>query len=277
MNANYLGASNDSYRVISSPENEKIKYIRRLHRKRFRDQQGKFLIEGINLLRAALTRKQKIELVIISEDFDSEEISEMLVSSLEAYKIFYVPRYLFEKISDAENGSGILAIIKKQNTDSNEECNSIGVGKNLLVLDRLQDPGNIGTIIRTAVATGYTAIATIKGTADVYSLKVLRASAGTIFDINFIELEDAIELKNLANKLDKKIVVTDPREGLPYYSSSLSKDIALVIGNEGNGISNKIMDIADIRVNIPMRGNVESLNAAICASLLMYEAVRNNE
>lgn len=277
MSTNYLGATNDSYRVISSPENEKIKYIRRLYRKRFREQKGMFLIEGINLIRSALLSDQYIELLIISEDFDYSKISGMLNSKVDRNKIYLVPRSLYERISDTENGSGIIAVVKKQKSDYGLVCDSFKDGKNILILDRLQDPGNIGTIIRTAVATGFNIIAVIKGTADIYSLKALRASAGMIFNIKLIELSGADELRDLANRTNKKIVVTDPKRGIPYFKENLTDNIALVIGNEGNGISKEIMNISDARVNIPMRGNVESLNAAVCASLLMYEAIRNEE
>ena len=274
----YRGKTNENYRFISSPDNDKIRLINKLSRKKYRDQQGKFVIEGINLVRAALSKGQHVELVLIADDFDYSEIANTLTVGVDYRNIYLIPRFLFEKISDAENGSGIIAVVNKSsytldNLDSLELC----CGDNVLVLDRLQDPGNIGTMIRTAVAAGYSIVATIKGTADIYSPKVLRASAGMIFGISVVELADTEELKKLVSRLDKKIVVTDPREGDPYYECNLTNDIALVIGNEGNGISDEIMESSDVRVNIPMQGEVESLNAAICASLLMYEAIRASE
>ena len=274
----YRGKTNESYRFISSPDNDKIRLINKLSRKKYRDQQGKFVIEGINLVRAALSKGQHIELVLIADDFDYSEIANTLTVGVDYRNIYLIPRFLFEKISDAENGSGIIAVVNKSsytldNLDSLELC----CGDNVLVLDRLQDPGNIGTMIRTAVAAGYSIVATIKGTADIYSPKVLRASAGMIFGISVVELADTEELKKLVSRLDKKIVVTDPREGDPYYECNLTNDIALVIGNEGNGISDEIMESSEVRVTIPMQGEVESLNAAICASLLMYEAIRASE
>ena len=274
----YRGKTNESYRFISSPDNDKIRLINKLSRKKYRDQQGKFVIEGINLVRAALSKGQHVELVLIADDFDYSEIANTLTVGVDYRNIYLIPRFLFEKISDAENGSGIIAVVNKSsytldNLDSLELC----CGDNVLVLDRLQDPGNIGTMIRTAVAAGYSIVATIKGTADIYSPKVLRASAGMIFGISVVELADTEELKKLVSRLDKKIVVTDPREGGPYYECNLTNDIALVIGNEGNGISDEIMESSEVRVTIPMQGEVESLNAAICASLLMYEAIRASE
>ena len=274
----YRGKTNESYRFISSPDNDKIRLINKLSRKRYRDQQGKFVIEGINLVRAALSKGQHVEFVLIADDFDYSEIANTLAVGVDYRNIYLIPRFLFEKISDAENGSGIIAVVDKRSyTLDNLESLELRRGDNVLVLDRLQDPGNIGTMIRTAVAAGYSIVATIKGTADIYSPKVLRASAGMIFGISVVELADTEEFKKLVSRLDKKIVVTDPREGDPYYECYLTNDIALVIGNEGNGISDEIMESSDVRVNIPMQGEVESLNAAICASLLMYEAIRASE
>ena len=274
----YDRKTNESYRFISSPDNDKIRLINKLGRKKYRDKHGEFVIEGINLVRTALSKAQHIKLVLISDDFDYREIADELAEGVEYRDIYLIPRYLFDKISDAENGSGIIAVVDKisYRLDALDSLKSIGTN-NILVLDRLQDPGNIGTMIRTAVATGYSIVATIKGTADIFSPKVLRASAGMIFGISVVELDDVDELKTLTTVLDKKIVVTVPREGCPYYECNLKKDIALIIGNEGNGISDEIMECSDVRVTIPMQGEVESLNAAICASILMYEAVRAAE
>ena len=249
----YGRKTNESYRFISSPDNDKIRLINKLGRKKYRDKHGEFVIEGINLVRAALSKAQHIKLVLISDDFDYREIADELAEGVEYRDIYLIPRYLFDKISDAENGSGIIAVVDKisYRLDAIDSLESIGTN-NILVLDRLQDPGNIGT-------------------------KVLRASAGMIFGISVVELDDVDELKTLTTVLDKKIVVTDPREGCPYYECNLEKDIALIIGNEGNGISDEIMECSDVRVTIPMQGEVESLNAAICASILMYEAIRAAE
>lgn len=270
--------NDESYRFISSPDNDKIRRVNKLSRKKYRDKNGEFVIEGINLVRAALSKSQHINLVLISDDFDYGEIADALAEDVDYRNIYLIPRFLFDKISDAENGSGIMAVVDKRSYSLKTITSLEPIGKgNILVLDRLQDPGNIGTMIRTAVATGYSVVATLKGTADIYSPKVLRASAGMIFGISVVELADAEELKGLVSVLDKKIVVTDPREGCPYYECNLENDIALIIGNEGNGVSDEIMECSDVRVTIPMQGEVESLNAAICASILMYEAVRADE
>ena len=150
-------------------------------------------------------------------------------------------------------------------------------GANILVLDRIQDPGNMGTMIRTAVAAGYGMIIAAKGTVDVYSPKVLRATAGMIFEIPIVYADSTEELADVLRASGRKIAVTDPAGGRPYYEEDLSRNTALVIGNEGNGVSDEVMALADIRVTLPMKGSIESLNAAVSAAILMYEAVRRDD
>ncbi|MDD5824259.1 MAG: RNA methyltransferase [Firmicutes bacterium] len=255
---------------IESEDNSKLKLIRKLQTKKNRDAEGKFVIEGINLVEEAISKNAPIEMIIVSDDFNFDE-SRMNLEDREG--TFTVSRSIFERISNAENGSGVLAVVKKTPV-TEDRLASLDDDANVLVLDRVQDPGNIGTMIRTAVAAGYKMIAVVKGTADIYSPKVLRATAGMVFDIPIVYADNAEDMVALLGKLGKRICVTVPRGGLPYYERDLSKGIALVIGNEGNGISDELIELADERLTIPMYGDIESLNAAVSAAILMYEAVR---
>lgn len=255
---------------IESEDNSKLKLIRKLQTKKNRDAEGKFVIEGINLVEEAISKNAPIEIIIVSDDFNFDE-SRMNLEDREG--TFTVSRSIFERISNAENGSGVLAVVKKTPV-TEDRLASLDDDANVLVLDRVQDPGNIGTMIRTAVAAGYKMIAVVKGTADIYSPKVLRATAGMVFDIPIVYADNAEDMAALLGKLGKRICVTVPRGGLPYYERDLSKGIALVIGNEGNGISDELIELADERLTIPMYGDIESLNAAVSAAILMYEAVR---
>jgi TrmH family RNA methyltransferase len=259
-------------RKIESEDNARIKYVRKLHRKKYRNSEKRFIIEGINLFREAVERGAGVETVFVSDDFLDGDIRTMIAES--GADAFEVSRNLYEKISDAENGSGILAVVRRRDLTGNDLISIVAPGDNVLVLDRLQDPGNIGTMIRTAAAAGYRAVIALKGTADVYSSKVLRSTAGMIFDMPVMYVEDAAELQLMLRRLGKKTAVTDPACGRPYYECDLGSDVALVIGNEGRGVSDELMEMADERVNIPMRGGIESLNAAVSAAILMYEAVR---
>mgnify|MGYP004417325099 FL=1 len=253
---------------IESEDNSKLKLIRKLSSKKHRDAEGKFVIEGINLVEEAIRRNVPLDMIIISEDFEAD-VSRMIPDE----GVYLVSRTVFEKISDAENGSGVLAVARKSISTEND-LSELDADTNILVLDRVQDPGNIGTMIRTAVAAGYGALLVNKGTADIFSPKVLRATAGMVFDIPIAYADGAGDTASILKRLGKKVCVTVPRGGRAYYDADLSKGVALVIGNEGNGISDELIDLADEKLTIPMCGEIESLNAAISAAILMYEAVR---
>lgn len=257
---------------VESSDNNRIKLVRKLQNKKNRDAENKFVIEGINLVSEAVRRHIRIEYVMVSDDFDGGELVQQLAAD-DATTVCMVPAQIFNKITDADNGVGILAVIDKKEVQP-EDITDLPCDANILVLDRLQDPGNIGTMIRTAVATGYGAIVLVKGTADVYSPKVLRSTAGMIFDIPIVSVDTAAELREKMTALDKRCVVTTVDGGKPYYEENLKHGIALVIGNEGNGVSDEVLALADVRVTIPMKGEIESLNAAISAAILMYEAIR---
>ena len=257
---------------IESSDNNRIKLVRKLQNKKSRDAEGKLVIEGMNLVSEAIRRNITTEFVMVSDEFNGKDFLQELKAD-ETVLVCEVSAQVFNKITDADNGVGILAVIDKKSIEP--ENIDLPDESNVLVLDRLQDPGNIGTMIRTAVATGYGLIVCVKGTADVFSPKVLRATAGMIFDIPIIYVADAAELRKLMSDLGKKFVVTTVDGGKPYYEEQLKTGIALVIGNEGNGVSDEVLGLADVRVTIPMRGEIESLNAAISAAILMYEAVRN--
>ena len=147
-------------------------------------------------------------------------------------------------------------------------------GGNFVVLDRLQDPGNIGTILRTADAAGYKLAVVMKGTADVFSPKVVRAATGSLFRMPVVFMDSEEELLEFTRAAGKKTVATCFDTDLYYYDVNLKENIALIIGNEGNGISETLIASSDVKIKIPMHGNIESLNASVAAGILMYEAVR---
>lgn len=255
---------------IEAGDNKKLKLVRKLASKKHRDELGKFVIEGINLVEEAISKGADIDYVLASDDFASDRLEALADRIGEFYE---VERGIFEKLSDAINGSGVIAVVNR-NYDEQAVLASIGADDNLLVLDRVQDPGNIGTMIRTAVAAGYRAVMLIKGTADIYSPKVLRATAGMIFDLPIIYASDAYSAERIIHGLGLRICVTEPEAATPYYEADLAKGVALVIGNEGNGVSDELAALADERITLPMEGDIESLNAAIAAAILMYERIR---
>ena len=258
------------YTRIESADNRKLKLIRKLSSRKHRDALGKYVIEGINLVEEAIRKNADIEFVVASEDFESDRLDAI---SGGIGEIHLVGRDIYEKISDTENGSGVIAVVRRS-YDRDRVIASIDTGDNVLVLDRVQDPGNIGTMIRTAVAAGYRAVLLIKGCADIYSPKVLRATAGMIFNLPVLFADDASEAVSILHELGLRVFVTEPEAKLAYYETDLSSGAALVIGNEGRGVSEELASLADERITLPMEGSVESLNAAVAAAILMYERIR---
>ncbi len=257
------------FRWIESPDNWVVRLVRRLQHKKHRDAEGLFLIEGINLLSEALRRGVIPRIVLIAEDTALPE-EDLRILEEHPAEVYRLSRRLFERISDAGNGVGVIAVVRLPEY----RVQDLPADGNIVVLDRLQDPGNIGTIIRTAVAAEYRAVFALKGTADLYSLKVLRATAGMVFDIPVLRFDTEEEMAEVLRRLGKRLVVTVPVGGISYYEADLTDGTALVIGNEGNGISASLLERADLGVTIPMAGGVESLNAAVSAAILMYESVR---
>ena len=264
-------------REISSSDNAKVKLIKKLSTRKGRREDGLFAAEGINLVSEMIDAGREIEFIMLSEDFDADRddrhrrVSDYIMS--DAVYAYRLSSGLFDKISDAEHGVDILAVCKME-MHGMELIESISDSECVLVCDRVQDPGNIGTMIRTAVAAGYGAVVLMPGTVDVYSPKVLRSTAGMVFGIPIAYAKDEDELIGAMRNSGRRVVVTVPSGGRPYYEEDLSRGIALVIGNEGAGVSEGIKNRADLGVTLPMKGSIESLNAAVAAAVLMYEAIR---
>lgn len=253
-------------KIISSKDNKIYKELVKLNQKKYRDEMGKYLVEGENLLFEAIRYGHLIDKVILREDaaFTYDIKTAM-------YKLSH---NLFSQVAGTKTSQGVMAVIKKKVTGISDFERLCDAKDNLVVLDRLQDPGNIGTVIRTAEGAGYRGVICIRGTADVYSPKVVRAAAGALFRVPILYISSTDELFELVKKLNKKLTVSILEGDYKYYSVNLKEGVVLVIGNEGNGCSAEIVEAADCRVTIPMAGELESLNAAVAAGILMYEAVR---
>ncbi|MBR3785275.1 MAG: RNA methyltransferase [Firmicutes bacterium] len=254
-------------REIRSKDNRIFKECQKLSQKKYRDKEGLYLIEGENLIAEVPTK----DLVYV---FFREGRERQIFDLPDQY---IVAEQLFDKLAQTETSQGILAVVRKPKLTAADLEQQIQPSDNVVVLDRLQDPGNIGTIIRTAEGAGYKAVVTVKGTGDVFSPKTIRAAAGSIFRMPVLQVEDNQVLRDLTDRLGKKLVVTGFHTDKYYYDEDLSRGVALVIGNEGNGVSDELMEMADITVKIPMDGHLESLNASVAAGILMYETKRKRD
>lgn len=253
-------------REIRSKDNKIWKRCEQLTMRKYRDRSGLYLIEGENLLDEAIRNHVRIETVLVREDCQKALPPEA------ADKAFLLDARLFDKLAQTVTSQGILAVVAKAEVRKED---FIGLpGSNFIVLDRLQDPGNIGTILRTADAAGYRLAILMKGTADVYAPKVVRAATGSLFRTPVVSMASTEELVEFTRAAGKKLTATCLDAQRCYYDEDLTHDIALVIGNEGSGVAPALIESSELRIKIPMQGNIESLNAAVAAGVLMYEAMR---
>lgn len=246
--------------IITSKDNEIIKNIKKLKEKKYR--LDSYIVEGIKMVKEAINENQEIALIAIREDFKID-------FDTKNTKIVTISNKIFNDISDVKTPQGILAIIKK-NQNNQIETNQ----EYILALDSLQDPGNMGTIIRTADSANINQIIINKTTVDPYSPKVIRSTMGAIYRTNIIEVED---LKATLKEMKLKgfqIITTDLKATQSIYDINYNNKTVVVIGNEANGVSQEILQTADKKVIIPMLGKTESLNASIAASIMIYEYVR---
>jgi len=261
-------------KLITSGDNQVYRAAIQLKQKKYRDVQKRYLIEGPNLIREALGNGEKIDMIIHSEDLTAESFrNEDLDLTQTDAPVAVMSSGLFRRLSDTESPQGIMAVVKKR-IYSEEEFFAAKPGANVIVLDRLQDPGNVGTILRTADAAGYMGAILLKGTADVYAPKIVRAAAGSLFRLPVLMADTPGHVVRLLKEHGKTILCATLNGSRSYYDADLKENAAVIIGNEGNGVCEEFLDRSDVLIRIPMEGPVESLNAAVSAGILMYESVR---
>lgn len=257
-----------SMKTITSMENPIIKRAIGLKEKKNRDKEEAYLIDGFHVCMEALRSGKDVDQLIVSMDL-ADKNEEILALSEEAgVKAIMVPEILLNKIADVKTPTGVAAIIKKD-IIREEDFFSDKEG-NYLVLDRIRDPGNGGTLIRTSEAAGFKGVIVMKGSVDVYSPKVVRAGAGSILRQPLFFVDSPEELLALNKRYGKTMVVTSPKGAVPYYSTDKRNKLCLVIGNEGEGVHETLLNKAELLIEIPMSGQVESLNAAVAGGILMY-------
>ena len=256
--------------IITSKDNEIIKHIRKLKEKKYRDEYNEYVIEGVKIVEEAIKENAKIKQVIVCNDTTKTyEITTHIMLEIAKFDCIYVSDKIFNYITQVTNPQGIMAIIEKQ-----DENMQIDYNQDIIVmLDDVQDPGNLGTILRTVDSIGLNQIIVSKGTADSFNSKVVRSTMGAIFRLKIIEEEDLIKTIKELRKHHFKLLVTSLQTENSIYDIDFSKKI-IVIGNEANGVSKEIQDLADEKAKIPMLGRTESLNASVAAGIVMYEYVR---
>lgn len=260
--------------TITSKDNETIKHIKKLKEKKYREEYKEFIVEGIKMIEEAISEGAKIKSIIICEDCKTQgAIPNELMYEIAKLNCIYVAEKIFNTITDVINPQGIMAVIEKPQAKENTIDFSANVS---LLLDNIQDPGNMGTILRTADSLNMKQIIVSKGSADVYNLKVVRSTMGAIFRVKVIEVEDLSKVIKEMKKHKIKVYATDLQTDKSIYDVDYLKS-AIVIGNEANGVSSRVLEEASERIKIPMIGKTESLNAAVATSVILYEAFRKNK
>ena len=256
--------------TITSKDNELIKHIRKLKDKKYRDESNEYVVEGVKLVEEAVKENAKIKQIIVCEDTTrTYEIPTHIMLEIAKYECISVSDKIFNIITQVTNPQGIMAIIEKNAQDVQIDYTQ----DIIVVLDDVQDPGNLGTILRTVDSIGLNQIIVSKGTADAFNSKVVRSTMGAIFRIKIIEVENLAQVIKEMRKHHFKLMVTSLQTKNSIYDIDFNKKI-IVIGNEANGVSKEIQDMADEKAKIPMLGRTESLNASVAAGVVMYEYVR---
>ena len=255
--------------MITSTENKQVKNIIQLNTKaKARKKQGLFVVEGIKMFLEA--PRQRVEGVYVSETFFSQKEHEEM---LEGYAYEVVSDAVFAKMCDTLTPQGILTLIRFPEYTL-EDILKKQSNPMIVVLESIQDPGNLGTIIRTGEGAGISGVIVNKETVDLYNPKTIRGTMGSIYRIPVIVSEDLTQTVKRLTAEGICVFAAHLKGTKEMYDMDFSKGCAFLIGNEGNGLTDELANCADTYLRIPMQGQVESLNAGVAASLLMYEGLR---
>lgn len=262
--------------MITSMANQQMKRIALLNRKaKARYGQRVFVAEGVKMCLEA--PKEKVRAMYVSESFLSEESRREKVSG---YPYEVVSDAVFRAVSDTDTPQGVLCLVEMPEYQLEDLLGGqIGQGDNpvnahVLILEGIQDPGNLGTMIRTGEGAGVTGVIMDKSTVDIFHPKVIRSTMGSLYRVPFHVTPDLPGTARLLKECGISLYAAHLSGEVAYDQPDYSKPVGFLVGNEGNGLSPQAASLADACVRIPMEGSVESLNAAVAAALLMYEANR---
>lgn len=255
--------------MLTSLQNPFVKQIRKLQAAKERKEQNLFLLEGTHLLESACTVDYPLVSVCCTEQWQANH--QLLWESLllRAERLEMVSPEVLKAMATTVNPDGIIATAKRSNSQNKLPCTGL-----LLALETVQDPGNLGTIIRTCAAAGATGLWLSSNSVDLDHPKVLRASAGQWFSLPMAVSDNLNATCLECQKVGMQIVATASTAKLTYWELDLQRPTLILLGNEGAGLSTQLLGIADKQVSIPLRAGVESVNVAIAAALLLYEAQR---
>lgn len=257
--------------MISSTANKQVKFVNALVKKaKARREEGLFVAEGARLF--SEIPKTLIHSVFVSESFLREPAGQRLVD--EMARVETVSDDVFRAMSDTQSPQGILAVVRQLSYTLDEVVTDARGPVQLLALETLQDPGNLGTVIRAGEGAGVTGVIMDTATADIYNPKVIRSTMGSIFRVPFVYVDDFQDTLKQVRSSGIRLFAAHLDGKHNYEKEDYTGNVGFLIGNEANGLSDAAAAMADEWVKIPMAGKVESLNAAVAASILMFETAR---
>lgn len=264
--------------MITSASNEKIKHVAKLVKSSAdRRREGVFVVEGDRIC-SEVPSDRYVEGYVSESYLEKNNIKPSAggdVCLINGVNYTIVSNAVYKKISDTVSGQGIMCVVKQKKVDPVDFIDEYeDTGVKLLILENIQDPGNLGTMIRTAEAAGYDAIITDRNTVDVYNPKVIRSTMGGIFRMPVMVAEDLMVFLEDARIRGIKLYGAILEGSVDYRECDYSDRMGVLIGNEGNGLSREAQSMVDNKIRIPMEGKVESLNAAVAAAIIMYRTMK---
>lgn len=259
--------------LLTSIQNPLVRQVASLKDKKGRDGTGLFMVEGIRFVEEAFEAGAEVCLIMYSPKLGESMRGEALLELAARRKVSLHPvsDKVLAHVADTQTPQGIVAAVRIPQVSLADLPTQQAL---IVILDGVQDPGNLGTIVRTSLAAGASGVVTTKGTVDLFNPKTLRSTMGGVFALPVVQGLDSQDLLEWVEGNAIPMAVADARGEAVYYATNLLPPIALVIGNEGSGPSAELLGKADLKVSIPLSGGVESLNAAVATALLLFESCR---
>lgn len=278
--------------LITSVNNQRVKDVANLKQKKYRTESGTFFAEGLRAVQEAVEYAEVTDLFFTAAE--EEKLHDILIKAKEkGARLYKADDKVMAKLSDTKTPQGVLAVIRmpEQNLQklqpgawqrkTEKQCQSAGIeidnNAPVIILDRIQDPGNLGTIIRTADAVGALGIILLEGCVDAYSPKVVRASMGSLFHLPVVQDVFPEEALTWCYRHGYEPAATAMQGAANLYKADISKKMAFIFGNEANGVSEELQAAAETRLFIPMAGQAESMNVAMAAGIVLFEGLRQRK
>ncbi len=259
---------------VESPRNHLLKEYKKLQKStQYRQKSKQIALEGPNLLREALKAGLKPEVVFWTGDYYKSEGGELFKDLPPVTQQVVLSSKLFKSIASTKTPQAVAAIVPFDYKQWMPSVKGLQL-KLVMILDRLRDPGNMGTLIRTAAAAGVDSVFYSRGSVDPYSPKVLRSTAGSIFHLPVLKAEKPLEMIRELKKNGFSVAAATAHQGVNLWEANFDHKTALIVGNEAGGLDKSLLDAVDLKVTIPLAEPVESLNAAVASAVILFEIIR---